>query len=74
LLRRDDFDEDGTAAAPDDADGSSQGKPYFLMFAIYNGRTDLLPAILARPEDPNRRTRKDKETWGPSPVELAIAQ
>lgn len=74
LLRRADFDADGTAPAPDDADGSSQGKPYFLMFAIYNGRTDLLPAILARPEDPNRRTRKDKETWGPSPVELAIAQ
>jgi len=74
LLRRADRDAAGATAAPIDTDVSAPGEPYFLFFAIYNNRTDLLPAILARPEDPNRRVRGRDDTWEPSPVESAISQ
>jgi len=74
LLRRAGGGGAGRRDGPGDTNVSPPGEPYFLISAIRTGRTDLLPAILARPEDPNRRAQMRDNTWGPSPVESAITQ
>ncbi|KQW88635.1 hypothetical protein ASC94_24880 [Massilia sp. Root418] len=50
------------------------GEPRFLFFAIRTGRTDLLPSILARGEDPNQRTALRDGSAQPSAVDYAISQ
>ncbi|MYN16820.1 hypothetical protein GTP81_08650 [Rugamonas sp. FT107W] len=48
--------------------------PSYLFNAIQTGRTDLLPEILARGEDPNRRPKPYGPRVEPSAVEFAISE
>ena len=69
LIKRgllDETAEDG--AAPDAAE------PRFVFVAIDEGRADLLPAILAHGEDPNRRGTKTGGGAQPNAVDYAISQ
>ena len=50
------------------------GEPRLLFVAIRTGRPDLLPAILARGEDPNQRSKLRSGGMQPSAVDYAISQ
>ena len=62
------------ASAGANAAADLAAKPYLLFFAIAARRADLLPAILARGEDPNRRNTLRDGKLQPNAVDYAISQ